>query len=49
VDKLIIEVALNETVTRRENPHAPITQEEIARDAAECVARLPSQPLCPSW
>ena len=37
MDKLIFEVAVNETVMRDENPHVPITPEEIARDAAECA------------
>jgi 3-keto-5-aminohexanoate cleavage enzyme len=37
MDKLIIEVAVNETVTRRENPHVPLTPEELARDVADCV------------
>jgi len=34
--KLIIEVALNETVTRLENQHVPLTPEEIAEDAYAC-------------
>ena len=34
--KVIIEVALNETVVRRENPHVPLTPEEIAEDAYQC-------------
>lgn len=34
--KLIIEVALNETVLRRENEHVPLTPEEIAEDAYRC-------------
>lgn len=34
--KLIIEVAINETVLRRENRHVPLTPEEIAQDAFEC-------------
>lgn len=34
--KLIIEVALNETVTRPENKNVPLTPEEIAADALEC-------------
>lgn len=34
--KLIIEVAQNEIVTRDENPHVPLTAEEIAEDAYQC-------------
>ncbi|MFD2500225.1 3-keto-5-aminohexanoate cleavage protein [Rhizorhabdus histidinilytica] len=34
--KVIIEVALNETVMRCENPHVPLTPEEIAEDAYQC-------------
>ena len=37
MDKLIIEVALNETVTRADNPHVPLTIDEIAADAARCM------------
>ncbi len=37
MDKLIIEVAVNETVTRLENPYVPLTPEELARDAADCA------------
>jgi len=55
MDKLIIEVAVNETVTRAENPHVPLTPEEIARDAAACaeagasiVHFHPRDPDCPA-
>jgi 3-keto-5-aminohexanoate cleavage enzyme len=34
--KLIIEVAVNETVLRSENRHVPLTPEEIAEDAYQC-------------
>lgn len=34
--KLIIEVALNETVNRSENQYVPLTPEDIAVDAYEC-------------
>jgi 3-keto-5-aminohexanoate cleavage enzyme len=34
--KLIIEVAINETIMRSENPHVPLTAEEIAEDAYQC-------------
>ena len=54
MDKLIIEVAVNETTTRAENPNVPLTPEELARDVAECVdagASIvhfhPRDPLCP--
>ena len=54
MDKLIIEVASNETVTRAENPHVPLTPEELAQDVAECVdagASIihfhPRDPECP--
>jgi 3-keto-5-aminohexanoate cleavage enzyme len=36
MDKLIIEVALNETVRREQNSHVPITPAEIAHDAYDC-------------
>jgi 3-keto-5-aminohexanoate cleavage enzyme len=38
VDELIIAVGVNEDVTREQNPHVPITPDEIAEDIAECVA-----------
>ena len=54
MDKLIIEVAVNETTTRADNPNVPLTPEELARDVAECVdagASIvhfhPRDPLCP--
>jgi 3-keto-5-aminohexanoate cleavage enzyme len=37
MDKLIIEVPLNELVPRTLNPHVPITTEEIVRDAVDCA------------
>jgi 3-keto-5-aminohexanoate cleavage enzyme len=37
VDKLIIAVGVNEDITRDQNPHVPITPEEIAEDIAACV------------
>ena len=37
MDKLVIEVAVNETVTKAENPHVPLTPEELAKDVARCV------------
>jgi 3-keto-5-aminohexanoate cleavage enzyme len=36
MNKLIIEVAINETVTRAENQYVPLTPEEIAEDAYQC-------------
>jgi 3-keto-5-aminohexanoate cleavage enzyme len=36
MEKLIIAVGLNENVTRDQNPHVPITPDEIARDVAAC-------------
>jgi 3-keto-5-aminohexanoate cleavage enzyme len=36
MDKLIIEVAMNETVLRDRNPYVPYTPEEIAQDAYAC-------------
>ena len=36
MDKLIISVAMNEYTTREQNPHVPITPEEIANDAYAC-------------
>jgi 3-keto-5-aminohexanoate cleavage enzyme len=36
MQKLIIEVALNEIITRDENPHVPISPDEIAQDAYDC-------------
>ena len=36
MDKLIIQVALNEYTTRVQNPHVPLSPEEIARDAYAC-------------
>ena len=36
MEKLIIEAALNESVTRKQHPYVPYTPEEIARDAYEC-------------
>lgn len=54
MDKLIIEVALNETVTRADNPHVPLSPDELERDAAECMAAgasvvhfHPRDPDCP--
>ena len=35
---LIIEVAMNELMPKEENPHVPYGPEEVAKDAAECVA-----------
>jgi 3-keto-5-aminohexanoate cleavage enzyme len=35
--KIMIEAALNEIVRREQNPVVPLTPEEIARDAVECV------------
>ncbi|MGE3448423.1 MAG: 3-keto-5-aminohexanoate cleavage protein [Microbacteriaceae bacterium] len=37
MEKVIIEVALNEYVTTAENPHVPLTIDEIVRDAVECA------------
>jgi 3-keto-5-aminohexanoate cleavage enzyme len=37
VHKLIIEVALNENLTREDHPHVPITPDEVARDAYDCA------------
>jgi 3-keto-5-aminohexanoate cleavage enzyme len=37
MDKLIIEVALNETVTRADNRHVPLTADEVAADAVRCM------------
>ena len=34
--KLIIEVAINETIMRSQNRHVPLTAEEIAEDAYQC-------------
>ena len=36
MDKLIIQVAMNERVTKAQNPHVPLTPDEIARDAIGC-------------
>lgn len=36
MDKLIIQVALNEHVTRAQHPHVPLTPAEIAGDAVDC-------------
>lgn len=36
-EKIIIEAALNEIVQRTQQPLVPLTPEEIARDAIECV------------
>jgi 3-keto-5-aminohexanoate cleavage enzyme len=36
MDKLIIQVAMNERVTRAQNPHVPLTPEELAQDAIDC-------------
>ncbi len=54
MDKLIIEVALNEFVTREDNPHVPLTVDELVRDATECadagasiVHFHPRDPDCP--
>src|SRR5690606_21775008 len=54
MDKLIIEVTLNETVTRADNPHVPLSPEVLERDAAECMAAgasivhfHPRDPDCP--
>ena len=54
MDKLIIEVAVNETTTRADNPNVPLTPEELASDVAECadagasiVHFHPRDPLCP--
>jgi 3-keto-5-aminohexanoate cleavage enzyme len=35
--KLIIEVALNEWVSRAEHPDVPVTEAEIAAQAVECA------------
>jgi uncharacterized protein (DUF849 family) len=37
MDKLIIEVALNENQPKSANPNVPITPAEIAADAIRCV------------
>jgi 3-keto-5-aminohexanoate cleavage enzyme len=36
MEKLIIEVALNEVIMREQNPHVPISPDEIAQDAYDC-------------
>lgn len=36
-DRVIIQVALNERIGKAQNPYVPITPEEIARDAIDCV------------
>jgi uncharacterized protein (DUF849 family) len=35
--RFLIDVGLNEFTTREQNPHVPLTPEEVARDAIECV------------
>jgi 3-keto-5-aminohexanoate cleavage enzyme len=54
VQPLIIEVAVNETVTKAENPHVPITVDELVQDAVECweagaslIHFHPRDPDCP--
>src|SRR5438445_5329305 len=37
MEKLIIEVAVNENQTKATNPNVPITPDEIAADARRCV------------
>jgi 3-keto-5-aminohexanoate cleavage enzyme len=37
MDKLIIEVRINEYASRRRNPHVPFSPDEIAADALECL------------
>lgn len=37
MDKLVIEVAINERVTREENPHAPYGADEVIEDAIACA------------
>lgn len=37
MQKLIIEVAMNELMEKAENPHVPYGPEEVARDAVPCV------------
>lgn len=51
---LIIEVAVNETVTKAENPHVPITVDELVQDAVDCwragaslIHFHPRDPDCP--
>ncbi len=34
---LIIEAALNESVTRQQNPHVPLSQEQLVAQAVECA------------
>ena len=36
MDKVIIQVAMNERVTKAENPHVPLTPGEQAQDALDC-------------
>ncbi|MBM4406855.1 MAG: 3-keto-5-aminohexanoate cleavage protein [Chloroflexi bacterium] len=38
MDLLIIEAAINENVRKEENENVPLTPEEIARDAEECIS-----------
>ena len=35
--KVLIDVGLNEFTTKEQNPHAPYTPAEVARDAVDCV------------
>lgn len=35
--RFLIDVGLNEFATREQNPHVPLTADEVARDALECV------------
>ena len=37
MQKMMIEVALNELATREENPNVPYGPDEIARDAIACA------------
>ncbi len=37
MQKLIIQVALNEYVTREQNPLVPMSVQEIAQDAIDCA------------
>ena len=38
MDKLIIEVAMNEMTSKAQNPRVPYGPAEVAADAAECAA-----------
>ena len=38
MDKLIIEVAMNELTSKAQNPRVPYGPAEVAADAAECAA-----------